>query len=107
MTECVSDKKPHTHTHCTHIHTHTHTGTVGISVRYHDISIACITAHFAADKHGKSGFLKRNKDSARMLTELSLTYDTEEFDVCIHAHTYTHRETKTPPRRNVYVYVRV
>jgi hypothetical protein len=39
-----------------------------------------MSAHYAADKHGKSGLRRRNQDASRTLRELSLTYDDEEFD---------------------------
>jgi hypothetical protein len=39
-----------------------------------------MSAHYAADKHGKSGLARRNQDAARTLRELSLTHDDEEFD---------------------------
>jgi hypothetical protein len=38
--------------------------------RYHDLSIACITAHFAADKHGHSCVTKRNQDAVQTLREV-------------------------------------
>jgi hypothetical protein len=34
---------------------------VGLSFRYHDQTLAFINAHFAADKKGRSGTLKRVK----------------------------------------------
>ena len=40
-----------------------------------------MSAHYAADKHGKSGLARRNQDASRTLRDLSLTYDDEEFDV--------------------------
>lgn len=36
-------------------------GMVGLSFRYHDQTIAFINTHFAADKKGRSGTLKRVK----------------------------------------------
>ena len=44
------------------------------------VSIACMSAHYAADKHGKSGLARRNQDASRTLRDLSLTFDDEEVD---------------------------
>lgn len=39
-----------------------------------------MSAHYAADKHGKSGLARRNQDASRTLRDLSLTFDDEEVD---------------------------
>jgi hypothetical protein len=44
-----------------HTHTHTVTGMVGLSVRYFDVSLALITAHFASDSKGRNRVAKRNR----------------------------------------------
>lgn len=36
-------------------------GAVGLAFRLYDVCLAFTTAHFAADKHGKSGLLARNQ----------------------------------------------
>ena len=117
-----------THTHTpphTHAHTHTHKqknsvgvgklpnkAAVGLACRLHDRTIACVTAHFAADKHGKERPEARVRDAVRSLRELSLGGECEEVDLpyavhhtigaCLghcflslslshtHTHTYTH-----------------
>lgn len=87
---------------------------VGLSVRYHDVSIALITCHMASDQHGKSRLVMRNRvrrpvirsaphsthttlsttpspqthtqDARRSLKELALQWDSD-FDV---HHTHHH-----------------
>lgn len=38
-------------------------GMVGLSIRWHDTSLAVMTAHFASDKKGKNRVDKRNQVS--------------------------------------------
>ena len=54
---------------------------VGLACRLHGRTLALVTAHFAADKHGKERGEARVRDAARFLRELSLGHETEEVDL--------------------------
>ena len=50
------------------------------SNRYHDTTLAFITAHYAADCRGRSYLPQRNMDASRTLRELCLVDTNEDFD---------------------------
>jgi hypothetical protein len=54
---------------------------VGLACRFYDRTIACVTAHFAADKHGKERPEARVRDAVRSLKELHLGGECEEVDL--------------------------
>ena len=64
-------------------------GVVGLSARYHDTTLAFVTAHFASDKKGRNKLWRRNRDAMTMLRRLCLVWDDgAAFDVN-HQHMHT------------------
>ena len=59
---------------------------VGLACRLHDRTLALVTAHFAADKHGKERPEARVRDAVRSLKELSLGHESEEVDLQLAFH---------------------
>ena len=59
---------------------------VGLACRLHGRALACVTAHFAADKHGKQRPEARVRDAVRSLKELSLGHECEEVDLQLAFH---------------------
>lgn len=49
--------------------------------RYHDTTLAFITAHYAADRRGRKSFSQRNADACDTLKKLCLVDSKEGFDV--------------------------
>ena len=54
---------------------------VGLACRLHDRTLALVTAHFAADKHGKERPEARVRDAVRSLKEIRLGGECEEVDL--------------------------
>ena len=59
---------------------------VGLACRLQDRTLALVTAHFAADKHGKERPEARVRDAVRSLKELSLGHESEEVDLPLAFH---------------------
>jgi hypothetical protein len=59
---------------------------VGLACRLHGRALACVNAHFAADKHGKERGEARVRDAVRFLKELSLGNEAEEVDLQLAFH---------------------
>jgi uncharacterized membrane protein YgcG len=72
-------------------------GMVGLSMRYRDTSLALISAHFASDLRGRSRLTRRNRDACTTLRDLTLLWDSEEFDV----HLQHHHGTQAGAARSV------
>ncbi|EWM28392.1 type i inositol polyphosphate, partial [Nannochloropsis gaditana] len=64
-------------------------GMVGLAFRYHDSTLAFVTAHFASDSGGKTRLKRRNGDAYVLLRALNLTDTEEGFDFHLeHHHTF-------------------
>ena len=59
---------------------------VGLACRLHDRTLALVTAHFAADKHGKERPEARVRDAVRSLKQLSWGHESEEVDLQLAFH---------------------
>ena len=59
---------------------------VGMACRLYDRTLACVTAHFAANKHGKERPEARVADAVRSLKGLSLGHESEEVDLPLAFH---------------------
>ncbi|KAM3567420.1 hypothetical protein VYU27_010434, partial [Nannochloropsis oceanica] len=61
-------------------------GMVGMAFRYHDSTLAFVTAHFASDSGGKTRLKRRNADAYVLLRALCLTDTEEGFDFHLEHH---------------------
>ena len=59
---------------------------MGLACRLHGRTLALVTAHFAADKHGKQRPKERVRDAVRALKGLSLGHEAEEVDLPLAFH---------------------